>query len=111
VRSPADYIFQRVGGFKIREVARRCVPCYKYVLEPEGKKLALCMLIDHYKLYRFPYDDPSPDSLFGVAKEAMGMRGLEVKARYLRGELEHLRLREFQPGICRYVKEPASAPA
>jgi len=102
MRSPMDWIFQRVGGFKIREVARRCVPCYKYVLEPEGQKLALCMLIDHYKLYRFPYDDD--DALFGIAREATGMRGLEIKVGYLRGEKEHLRLREFQPGICRYVK-------
>ena len=106
MRSPADYVLQRVGGFKIREVARRCVPCYKYVLEDDGRKLALCMLIDHYKLYRFPYEDDS--ALFGIAKSATGMRGLELKARYLRGEFEHLRLREFQPGICRYVKGSAA---
>src|ERR1700694_4158728 len=55
MRSPIDYMLQRVGGFKIREVARRCVPCYKYVIEPDGQRLGLCMLIDHYKLYRFPY--------------------------------------------------------
>ncbi|HVD00704.1 MAG TPA: hypothetical protein VNG93_06100 [Candidatus Dormibacteraeota bacterium] len=107
MRSPADYVFQRVGGFKIREVARRCVPCYKYVLEDEGQKLGLCMLIDHYKLYRFPHEDDA--ALFGIAKGATGMRGLELKARYLRGEMEHLRLREFQPGICRYVKGSAAA--
>jgi hypothetical protein len=106
MRSPADYVFQRVGGFKIREVARRCVPCYKYVLERDGQRLALCMLIDHYKLYRFPYEDER--ALFGIAREATGMRGLEVKASYLRGEREDLRLREFQPGICRYVKGSAA---
>jgi len=103
-----DWIVERVGGFKIRGVAMRCVPCYKYVLEPEGQKLALCILIDHYKLYRFPYDDDN--ALFGIAKEATGIRGLEIKAGYLRGEKEHLRLREFQPGICRYVR-PAQASA
>jgi hypothetical protein len=105
VRTPLDYIFQRVGGYKIREVARRCVPCYKWVIEPEGQKLGLCMLIDHYKLYRFPYEDD--DALFGIAKRATGMRGLELKVRFLDGEMEHLRLREFQPGICRYVKSSA----
>ena len=83
------------------------MPCYKYVLEPEGQRLGLCMLIDHYKLYRFPYEDDR--ALFGIAKQATGMHGLELKARYLRGEFEHLRLREFQPGICRYVKGSAAA--
>ena len=107
MRTPIEYVLQWVGGFKIREVARRCVPCYKYVLEPDGQRLGLCMLIDHYKLYSFPHEDP--DALFGIAKEAVGMRGLELKARYLRGEMEHLRLREFQPGICRYVKGSAAA--
>ncbi|GAC1652763.1 MAG: hypothetical protein NVS9B1_00810 [Candidatus Dormibacteraceae bacterium] len=96
-----DYVKQQVDGFKIDEVARRCVPCYKFVLEPDGQRLALCMLIDHYKLYRFPYDDPQ--ALFGISREATGMRGLHVKAAYLKGEMEKLRLREFQPGICRYV--------
>jgi hypothetical protein len=28
---------------------------------------------------------------------------LSTKGRYLKGEMEHLRLREFQPGLCRYV--------
>ena len=95
MRSPIDYIQQRVGGFKIREVARRCVPCYKYVIEPDGQRLGLCMLIDHYKLYRFPYEDPK--ALFGMSREAVGMRGLELKAGFLRGEMEHLRLRELLP--------------
>ena len=102
-----DYIAQRVGGFKIRDVARRCVPCYKYVVEEDGQRLGLCMLIDHFKLYRFPYEDSA--ALFGIARQGVGMRGLELKARYLRGEMEHLRLREFQPGICRYVKVSATA--
>ena len=101
-----DYIAQRVGGFKIREVANRCVPCYKYVVEDDGRRLGLCMLIDHFKLYRFPYEDSS--ALFGIARKGVGMRGLELKARFLRGEMEHLRLREFQPGICRYVKPSAT---
>ena len=43
-----------------------------------------------------------------MSREAVGMRGLELKARFLRGEMEHLRLREFQPGICRYVKSSSS---
>ncbi len=101
MRTPREYIFQEVGGFKIAEVARRCVPCYKHVVEEGGQRLGLCMLIDHYKLYRFPHEDAR--GLAGMSREAMGMRGLELKARYLRGEMEDLRLREFQPGICRYV--------
>ena len=102
MRSPREYIFQEVGGFKIAEVARRCVPCYKYVLEDDGRRLGLCMLIDHYQLYRFPYEDSG--GLAGMSREAMGMRGLQLKTRYLKGEMEHHRLREFQPGICRYVR-------
>ena len=102
MRSPADYIFQRVGGFKISEVARRCVPCYKNVVESDGsERLALCMLIDHYNLYLFPYEDPKTNS--GIAREATGMRGLELKVKFITAEMEHLRLREFQPGFCRYV--------
>jgi hypothetical protein len=81
-----------VGGLTIREIARRTVPCYKYVLEPEGQRLAVCLLVDSRYLYRYPFED------------LHGTRGLEAKARYLRGEMEHLRLREFQPGLCRYVE-------
>ena len=78
------------------------------IFTPEdGQRLGLCMLIDHYKLYRFPHEDSK--ALFGIAREAVGMRGLELKARFLRGEMEHLRLREFQPGICRYVKNTSTA--
>ena len=74
------------------EIARRTVPCYKKVLEKDGEALAVCLLVDSGKLYRFPYED------------LKGIRSLERKARYLRGEMEHLRLREFQPGLCRYVE-------
>ena len=34
-----------------------------------------------------------------------GINSLAAKARYVSGEMEHLRLREFEPGICRYVNE------
>ena len=80
-----------VGGFKKSEIARRTVPCYKHVIEPDGERLEVCLLVDSGKLYRFPYEN------------LKGIRSLEVKARYLRGEMEHVRLREFQPGLCRYV--------
>ena len=82
----------KVGGYKKIEIARRTVPCYKKVIEKEGEKLALCLLVDSGKLYRFPYETST------------GIRSLEIKARFLRGEMEHLRLREFQPGLCRYVE-------
>lgn len=102
MRSPLDYIFQRVGGLKISEVARRCVPCYKNVVERDGSEhLGLCMLIDHHNLYRFPHEDAATRS--GIAREATGMSGLELKVKFIRGDMEHLRLREFQPGFCRYV--------
>ena len=97
MRSPIDVLARRVGGFKKMEIARRTVPCYKHVIEEEGEKLAVCLLVDSGKLYRFPYED------------ARGVRGLEVKARYLRGEMERLRLREFQPGLCRYVERAGQA--
>ena len=82
----------KVGGYKKIEIARRTVPCYKKVIEKEGEKLALCLLVDSGKLYRFPYETST------------GIRSLEIKARFLRGEMEHMRLREFQPGLCRYVE-------
>ena len=87
----------RVGGFTKMEIARRTVPCYKHVIEKDGEKLAVCMLVDSGKLYRFPFEN------------AKGLKGLEAKARYLRGEMEHLRLREFQPGLCRYVERSDQA--
>lgn len=96
MRTPVDVLFGRVGGFTKREVAMRTVPCYKHVLEPEGQTLEVCLLVDSRYLYRYPYE-----SLRGIA-------GLEAKARYLRGEMEHLRLREFQPGLCRYVNRQES---
>ncbi len=79
------------------EVARRTVPCYKHVIEKDGEKLSLCLLVDSGKLYRFPYED------------VKGIKSLAIKARYLRGEMEHLRLREFQPGLCRYVERAEKA--
>lgn len=101
MRSPVDMLLGRVGGFTTREIAKRTVPCFKHVVEREGDRetLALCLLIDSRYLYRYPHED------------VKGMRSLAIKAAYLRGEMEHLRLREFQPGVCRYVKhrEPASA--
>jgi hypothetical protein len=54
-------------------------------------------LVDSGKLYRFPYED------------SRGIKGLAIKARFLRGEMEHLRLREFQPGLCRYVERAEKA--
>ena len=97
MRSPIDVLAGRVGGFKKMEIARRTVPCYKHVIEQEGETLVVCLLVDSGKLYRFPFED------------AKGIRGLAVKARYLRGEMEHLRLREFQPGLCRYVERAVKA--
>lgn len=80
------------------EIARRTVPCYKNVVEGSQDQLELCLLVDSGKLYRFPYENLKK------------IPSLEVKARYLRGEMEHLRLREFQPGYCRYV-QPQEHPA
>jgi hypothetical protein len=97
MRSPIDVLSGRVGGFKKIEIARRTVPCYKHVIEKDGQKLSLCMLVDSGKLYRFPYES------------SKGIASLEIKARYLRGEMEHLRLREFQPGLCRYVERAEKA--
>jgi hypothetical protein len=87
----------KVGGFTKMEIARRTVPCYKHVIEKDGEQLALCMLVDSGKLYRLPFED------------AKGIKSLAIKARYLRGEMEHLRLREFQPGLCRYVERADQA--
>jgi len=91
MRSPFDVVLGRVGGFRIIEIARRTVPCYKYVLEDGVEQLSVCLLIDSSYLYRYPFEN------------LKGTRSLAAKARYLRGEMDHLRLREFQPGICRYV--------
>jgi hypothetical protein len=97
MRSPIDVLSGRVGGFTKKEIARRTVPCYKHVIEKDGERLALCLLVDSSKLYRFPFED------------VKGIKSLEVKARYLHGEMEHLRLREFQPGLCRYVERADQA--
>ncbi|OLB88142.1 MAG: hypothetical protein E6I81_00460 [Chloroflexi bacterium] len=97
MRSPIDVLAGRVGGFKKMEIARRTVPCYKHVIEKEGPRLAVCLLVDSGKLYRFPFES------------SRGIRSLAIKARYLRGEMEHLRLREFQPGLCRYVERADQA--
>ena len=95
MRSPVDVLLGRVGGFKKIEIARRTVPCYKQVLEPDGEKLAVCLLVDSGRLYRYPFEN------------LKGIRSLAQKARYLRGEMEHLRLREYQPRHCRYVRPDA----
>jgi hypothetical protein len=97
MRSPIDVLSGRVGGFTKMEIARRTVPCYKHVIEKDGERLGLCMLVDSGKLYRYPFEDGKV------------IKSLEVKARYLRGEMEHLRLREFQPGLCRYVERAHQA--
>jgi hypothetical protein len=97
MRSPIDVLAGRVGGFQKMEIARRTVPCYKHVIEKDGEKLSVCLLVDSGKLYRFPFED------------IKGIKSLEVKARYLHGEMEHLRLREFQPGLCRYVERAVEA--
>jgi hypothetical protein len=96
MRSPLDALRGRIAGMPKASIARRTVPCYKYVLEPEGERLALCLLVDSQYLYRYPFDN------------SLGTRSLAAKARFLKGEMEHLRLREFQPGLCRYV-HPQSA--
>ena len=92
MRSPIDVLKGRVNGMFKRDIARRTVPCYKYVLEPDGDRLSLCLLVDSKYLYRYPFE------------KVKGIRSLAVKARYLKGEMEDLRLREFQPGLCRYVQ-------
>jgi hypothetical protein len=97
MRSPIDVLAGRVGGYKKMEIARRTVPCYKHVIEKDGEKLSVCLLVDSGKLYRFPFEASS------------GIGSLAIKARYLRGEMEHLRLREFQPGFCRYVERADKA--
>lgn len=97
MRSPIDVLAGRVSGFKKMEIARRTVPCYKHVIEKDGERLELCLLVDSGKLYRFPFENKK------------GIESLAIKARFLRGEMEHLRLREFQPGLCRYVERADQA--
>src|SRR5713101_4897290 len=57
MRSPIDVLTGRVGGFTKTEIARRTVPCYKHVIEKDGERLSLCMLVDSGKLYRLPDED------------------------------------------------------
>jgi hypothetical protein len=98
MRSPFDVLRGRVGRYTKMEIARRTVPCYKHVIEPDGERLALCLLVDSKYLYRFPHED------------LRGIRSLAAKGPFLDGEMEHLRLREFMPGLCRYA-EQKQAPA
>ena len=46
-----------------------------------------------------------PQIVYEAITTQKGIRSLDTKARFLRGEMEHLRLREFQPGLCRYVQK------
>ena len=96
MRTPIDVFMGRVDGLQKSEIARRTVPCYKWVLEPSGRQLEVCLLVDSKRLYRYPFEKVSVTA------------GLKAKGRYLRGEMEHLRLREFQPGLCRYVHTQGS---
>ena len=95
MNSPIALLLGRINGVSKRDITRRTVPCYKYVLEPDGERdgeqLRVCLLVDSKYLYRWPYEN------------LKGTKSLAMKARCLKGEMEHLRLREFQPGICRYV--------
>ena len=95
MNSPIALLLGRINGVSKRDITRRTVPCYKYVLEQdggqEGEQLRVCLLVDSKYLYRWPYEN------------LKGTKSLAMKARCLKGEMEHLRLREFQPGICRYV--------
>src|SRR5215469_3010079 len=97
MRTPIGLLKGRVNGFTKTEIARRTVPCYKHVIEPDGERVALCLLVDSGYLYRFPFEN------------LRGIRALATKARYLKGEMDHLRLREFQPGLCRYVRPSEQA--
>jgi hypothetical protein len=91
MRSPIDVMRGRINGMATAAIVRRTVPCYKFVIEGEEERLALCLLVDSKYLYRFPFET------------LKGTRSLVTKSRYLKGEMEHFRLREFQPGLCRYV--------
>src|SRR5207237_8396776 len=91
MRSPIDVLRGRVGGLTKLEIARRTVPCFKNVIEPDGERLALCLLVDSGRLYRFPYEN------------ARGIRCMAIKARFVLGEMEQLPRRGFPPGLCRYV--------
>lgn len=90
--TPFTLVRRNINGVPKRDIARRTVPCYKFVLEDgDEEELKVCLLVDSKYLYRFPFEKES------------GFKALATKARYLKGEMEDLRLREFQPGICKYV--------
>jgi len=93
MRTPLDVLYGRINGFTKHEIARRTVPCYKYVIESNGQELETCLLVDTKYLYRWPYGNDK------------SVKTLAKKAAVLKGEMEHLRLREFQPGICKYAKK------
>jgi hypothetical protein len=99
MRSPLDVLCGRVNGLSKKEITRRTVPCFKHVVEPDGEKLEVCLLVDSKYLYRYPYE------------RAKGTKSLAIKARFLKKEMEHLRLREFQPRICRYIRDRADSVA
>ena len=86
------------AGSQKMEIARRTVPCYKHVIEKDGEKLA-----------RLPAGRLRQALPLSVRERRRASQGLEIKARFLRGEMEHLRLREFQPGLCRYVERADKA--
>jgi hypothetical protein len=99
MRSPLAFFRGRVLGVPLRQITRRTVPCYKYVDEEDGDRLSVCLLIDSKYLFRYPFENAKLSD------------SLALKARYLRGEMEHLRLREYQPGHCRYVDGGARSAA
>lgn len=95
--TPLSLVRRDINGVPKRDITRRTVPCYKYVLEDgEEEVLSVCLLVDSKYLYRYPFENEDT------------FKSLATKARYLKGEMEDLRLREFQPGICRYVKPRGS---
>ena len=100
MRSPIDVMRGRINGMATAAIVRRTVPCYKYVLDNgDEEQLEICLLVDSKYLYRYPYET------------ARGIKSLAIKAGYLKGDMEHLLLREFQPGICRYVRPRAQKTA
>jgi len=92
MRSPADIVRGRIAGMGTVDIARRTVPCYKYVKQGRNESLAVCLLVDSKYLYRYPYEN------------LRGITALTVKARYINGEMEEHRLREYMPGHCRHVR-------
>ena len=60
----------RVNGLRKAEIVRRTVPCFKHVIEPDGERLAQCLLVESKYLYRYPYE------------RTTGLKSLAIKARY-----------------------------